>query len=293
MLRPSCGGAAAALLAVCSTLASALEDAGWQIDPGSSPYPGYMADPRAPRMRIGIGAVDTEIPDTTGGRLFLDAGTRYTLARFMPEGPAAKPFWIDLEGGIFMQLDAGESADSLGWDGLFGITAVRELNQRFVVRGGYRHLSSHIGDEYIERTGRARVSYDRDALVLGASYRPMPRLTAYVEPSAAFSVGNRDRQDPLTLDTGAQYRWPQASGSGGAVISRYAALHAQLNQETDWEPGVTAKLGWAVRGNAQTTLRFEAEAYTGRAVLGEFALDFDETYLMASFQLDFAAGGVR
>lgn len=289
MLIPLSRCAAATLVAACSTLAGAEENAGWEIDPGSSPYDDYLADPRAPRMRVGFGVASKDIPDTTVGRIFLDVGTRYTVARFTPEGPEAKPISIDLEAGVFMQFDAGQALDNLGWDGRFGILAVREFGPRLAVRGGYRHFSSHIGDEYIERTGRIRLGYSRDTLALGASYKPSPRLTAYVEPSIAFSLGNRDRQDPLMLDLGAQYLLPPARPDNGTATSQYTALHVQANQENDWDPGVTAKLGWALQGTVQNTLRFEVEAYTGRALLGDFALDFDETYLMVSFGVDFAA----
>lgn len=289
MLRPILCCAAATLVAAYATLAGAGENTGWEIDPGSSPYDDYLADPRAPRMRFGLGVASKDIPDTTAGRVFLDAGTRYTLARFIPESPEAEPIWIDVEGAVFMQFDAGNSFDNLGWDGRFGILAVRELDPRLTVRGGFRHFSSHVGDEFIERTGRTRVSYRRDDIVFGASFKPQPRLTTYVETSVAFSVGNPERQDHLMVDLGAQYLWPRSRQSNTLTTSRYAALHVQTNQETDWEPGVTAKLGWALQGAAQTTQRYEVEAYTGRALLGEFALDFDETYLMVSFGIDFAA----
>ena len=68
----------------------------------------------------------------------------------------------------------------------------------------------------------------------------------------------------------------------------YAATHLRAFDETDWNPGVSVQTGFHIKRNQQSSnLRLGLEGYIGRAILGEFALDYDEAYLTAGIFFDF------
>jgi len=62
---------------------TSFEVGSWMMEliPDDQVYPSYVADPRRPRMHIGVGYVNTDIPEITGGIIMLDAGTRFTLLK--------------------------------------------------------------------------------------------------------------------------------------------------------------------------------------------------------------------
>ena len=68
----------------------------------------------------------------------------------------------------------------------------------------------------------------------------------------------------------------------------YAAAHVRAFDETNWDPGVSVQTGFHVkRDQRSSNLRLGLEGYIGRAILGEFALDYDEAYLTAGIFFDF------
>jgi len=142
----------------------------WQFDPGEQRYPDYIADPRRPRMMIGVATVDSEIPQTSDGRVMVDAGARYTILEVQNDPSGLNKFALDIEGGLFTQFDLINSTDFIGWDGRYALFLVYDRREKFAVRFGSRHISCHLGDEYMEASGRSRINYIRDDLALGLSY---------------------------------------------------------------------------------------------------------------------------
>ncbi|MBC2709554.1 MAG: DUF1207 domain-containing protein [Desulfosarcina sp.] len=257
-----------------------------ELDPDDQPYPDYVADPRRPRMHVGIGVANSDIPETSSGRVMLDLGTRYTLFKIQTDPSGINEFSLDIEGGLFTQFDPGNGLDNIGWDGRYGIFAVWDWSDKVVARAGYRHISAHLGDEYIENTGRQRINYARADLAFGLGYFLSDEILIYVEPSWACSMGNEARQKPWAVEGGLQYQEPHNMWNGSTAF--YAAAHVRAFEETSWDPGVSAQVGFHItRDQRSSNLRLGLEGYIGRAILGEFALDYDEAYLTAGFFLDF------
>ena len=258
----------------------------WELDPAHQPYPDYLADPRRPRMNIGLGAANTSIPETSSGRVFLDAGTRYTLFRVETDPEGVNEFALDIQGGLFMQFDAGRSLDNIGWDGVYGVFVVQDWSNKVSWRMGYRHLSAHLGDEYIQETGRSRVGYTREDIALGVAYHVDRYVTAYAEPNWAWGMGNEDRQPRWAVEGGAQYQGPHTLWNNSTAL--YGGVHVKSFQENDWNPDVSGQFGFLVkRGAGATSLRMGIEGYVGRAILGEYALDHHEASVSANFTFDF------
>lgn len=253
--------------------------------PDETPYPSYLADPRRPRMHMGVGATSTDIPETTAGLVNLDAGTRVTLLKMQKGEDAAHEFAIDVEGGLFTRFDLINGLDSYGWDGRYGIYAAWDWSDTVVARVGHRHISCHLGDEYMEETGRSRFNYTRNDLRLGLGFRPTESMLFYVEPSWAWHLGN-DRQKKWIIEGGYQYKGPYTVWKDS--MAWYGGLHMASFQENGWNPSISCQVGLELkRDPKQTKLRFAVEGYAGRAVLGEFALDYDEAYLSAGIYFDY------
>lgn len=260
----------------------------WQMEliPDDQVYPLYVADPRRPRMHIGLGAVNTDIPNTSEGIINLDVGTRLTLLKMQRGSESANEFSLDIEGGIFSQFDWINGLDNIGWDGRYGVYIASDWYDLFVARFGHRHISAHLGDEYIEETGRKRINYTRDDLRVGIGYRLTKSTLVYLEPSWAWHLGNSQLQNKWAIEGGIQYQGPYTLWKGSAGY--YAGVHISSFEENNWDPNVACQVGVRIkRDPRRTKLRFGLEGYTGRAKLGEFALDFDETYITAGFFVDF------
>jgi len=257
-----------------------------ELDPDNQPYPDYLADPRRPRMEVGVGVADSDIPSTSSTRVMLDLGTRYTLLKVTPIKEGKNEFALDIEGGLFTQFDPGNGLDNIGWDGRYGVFAVWDWSDKVVARVGYRHISAHLGDEYIEQTGRRRINYTRDDLALGLGYYLNERILIYAEPSWAWSMGNENRQKRWAAEGGIQYEGPRDMWNDSTAV--YLAAHVRTFAETDWDPGLSIQAGVHVkRDQHSSNLRLGVEGYIGRAILGEFALDYDEMYLTAGIFFDF------
>ena len=117
-----------------------------EMDPDDQPDPDYLADPRRPRMQVGVGVADSEIPETSSSRVMLDLGARYTLFKITPTKEGKNEFALDIEGGLFTYFDPGNGLDHIGWDGRYGMLAVWDWSDKVAARVGHRHISAHLGD---------------------------------------------------------------------------------------------------------------------------------------------------
>ncbi len=259
----------------------------WQMEwiPDKTPYPSYLADPRRPRMHMGVGATGTDIPETSSGLINLDAGTRVTLLKMQRGSDGANEFSLDVEGALFTRFDLIRGLDNYGWDGRYGIYAAWDWSDTIMARFGHRHISSHLGDEYMENTGTPRFNYTRNDLRMGWGIQAADGMLFYVEPSWAWYLGN-DRLKKWIIEGGYQYQGPYTAWKDS--MAWYGGIHIASFQENGWNPSVSCQVGVKLkRDPKQTILRFAVEGYAGRAVLGEFALDYNEAYLSAGFFFDY------
>jgi hypothetical protein len=240
-------------------------------------YPYYLADPRSARSYISaVHMVDNGIEDS--------GDTRYTHGlgkRFDEQSDQAWQFDFDI--GYFASFDVKEHTDNIGWDGLFGLYLSRKLSPEVFVRFGTFHNSAHLGDEYVEETGRERINYTREELISGIAWLPRRSIKMYTELGWAWD--QRENQEPLRWQFGAAYY-----GAGKAPyvgLPWYAAADVNLFEERDWEPAIGMQLGLIYAGDdAVDRYRFVLEVYDGRSVLGEFSFE-DETYLLLGIFFDF------
>jgi hypothetical protein len=257
---------------------------GWEFFPEAGFYPLYIADPLRPQAALLVAWLpSSEIPETGGGRFALRLGGQFPIVAFHPDGKPDCGWQLDFEGGFSNHFDIGTSLDNIGWDGLFGLLLDYKPRPGLAFRFGSIHDSAHLGDEYIERTGRTRVGYTREEFVLGVSVRASPRWRYYAE--VGHQYGTKNFQEPLRAQAGVEYQgerpWPGARGGW------YAALDLRAYEENDWHPRATAQLGINVpTGRGHSLYRFALEGGTGRTVLGEF-YTASENYVGVGWYFDF------
>ncbi len=248
--------------------------------PGGEIYPVYVADPH----RTGNAAMisfysRTEIAESSGTRTGLKAGGRFGVVRW---GRLEGRRWqASIDAGLDAMFDSQHKLDNIGWDGNYGFTLTTASLSRFSYKIGLLHTSSHVGDEYVERTGRTRIDYTREELAFGARFRVAPQWSAYAEVGVAYKELTEE-QAPWRWQGGME--WESSRTLLGGHFVWYAALDLALWQERDWRPDVTLQGGLAAKTSGPTW-RFGVEYSNGRAPLGEFFQD-TEARLTLGFWVD-------
>ncbi len=240
-----------------------------QTFPGSSFYPRYLADPRQPMMKgLLLHVLKSETPAQSSMLMEFTMGGRAKLLRWHPAHDPELGAQLSIHSAFLGRFDPHNHYDAIGWDGYFGaMLAVRPVHG-LGLKLAHQHDSAHVADEYIQRTGRRRITYTRDELALGVMYDALAPLRAYVEAGYALHLGTADGLRRWRTQAGLELDW-------GLL---YAAADACFWQEQRWRPTFTAQFG--VKSQQAATgrrygiaLQFE----NGRSILGEFFRDQNRT----------------
>jgi hypothetical protein len=256
----------------------------WVFFPDDDVCPQHIADPLRPQSAvIFAGYPNSDIPDSGNLRFLLRLGGRYSIARRHPVGQPDRGFQIDFEGGYVGQFDMGNSLDNIGWDGLFGLRFSYKGDGPWAFSMGSRHDSGHVGDEYAEKTGRQRIDYTREEIVVGASWAPSGLWRAYMEAGWAYHL--IESEEPVRVQVGVEHIGREGLFRGD--FPWYAALDTTIYKESDLRVRASAQLG-LIFPTDRGTNRYRAalELVSGRSVLGEFSLH-DESYIGLGWYFDF------
>jgi hypothetical protein len=246
-------------------------------------YPPYAADP----FRVGFGFEPVHmsklsIPHTSKSRVNLRAGGILPVVHSVQEGQPDVGWQISILGGFNDQNDVHNSLDNIGWDGRYGLLFMMAPKPGLAFKFGLLHVSSHVGDEYMERTGRKRIGYTRQELAIGASWFPTDRWRLYAETGRAISITNQEKQEPLRAQFGLEYESSPVHWRRQAAW--YAAMDVQTMQERSWRGDISFQSGLLVRSTGRTW-RIGVAWYHGRPMIGEF-FEYTERYLSVGFWID-------
>lgn len=228
-------------------------------------FPRPLADPH--RAGFGLARVsvtDKDIPSAGDTRYALKVGARLGLARVQTD---ARAWQLNVEGGFNGQFDITQSEDNIGWDGLYGLTVTTTLRPGLALRVGALHNSAHVGDEYIERTGRLRLNYTREEAVAGLSWRVDRHWRTYGEYAHGYDLRNEAVQAPGRAQAGLEYEAPTPWWSGR--LGWYAAIDVSAMEERDWRVDTGVNVGLVTRVG-ERRWRLGLEYYDGRPAIGEF-----------------------
>lgn len=129
------------------------------------------------------------------------------------------------------------------------------------------HITSHLGDEIIEREGLQRISYARNELALGVSVDLGGEARAYAEAGWGFSVG--DPNDPWRAQVGAEFVVPL----GRPAVGFFGAANLTAFQEIDWDVQFAAQAGlWIRPARWSRGLRVGVEYFRGHSPRTQFFL---------------------
>ena len=221
-------------------------------------YQPYLADPRQARSSVKFSIAGS---DGSNAKIENTFGLVRSIVRWQ-EGDEA--YEIEFEAAAFSRFDTKEHWDLDATDYRFGFP--------FVYRSGdlaYKfhlwHLTSHLGDEFIERTGRKRDSYHLNEAAFGVSWDPEESLRLYGEVGLAVYTGTATDSGRVQLGL----EWVDVRAKGPWVP--YAAMDLQSRNEIDWSVNRAIAAGFLVRvGENARALRFALEYYDGRDLQTQF-----------------------
>lgn len=199
-----------------------------------------------------------------GGRVGL---LRYGTRGYRPEG-----FQIDVEGAAFPRLDLEEDLDLVSTDFRVGVPLTYARGP-WEAKLAYYHLSSHLGDEFLLKTGATRDNYSRDAIVVGLAVRPVEPVRLYAE--AGWSYYTSGRAEPWEFQFGIDLASLRPTSLAGAP---FAAVNAHLREEVDFGGNFVAQLGWQWRGESGQALRTGFQYLNGKSPQFEFVNQFEEQF---------------
>ncbi len=189
---------------------------------------------------------------------------------------------FDMEGGAQTRVDPQQNSDLEAVDFRFGLLSTWRFG-RNAFKAGYYHLSSHAGDEYLLRTGFARVNYVRDSAIVGWTHDLTENMQIYGE--AGYAAGHEGGAKPIELQYGYQYSPLYAYGLKGAP---YFGINGHTRQDFNWITSINTVAGWQWRGEDSNHLfRAGFQYYTGPALQWEFTGRQNETFGGAGLWFDY------
>ena len=243
-------------------------DGGIRLFPPTTPYSPYLADPTRPTFSYQFSPLEhSSTIDVSKRMTHIKLGMDSSLAEARLLG---QPWQLGLLGGFRGGFDNGRSLDNLGWDGIYGLHVVTGTRRGLAWRFGTKHISSHVGDEYAERTGRERIDYTREEVRSGLAWGSGAALAAYGEVGYACKMRNEDLQEPWRAQVGCQYI--SNAGDRDETLGWYAAIDLSCYEEDDWDANTCMQLGLLRRSGARRW-RLAVEMYNGRRQIGEFFQD--------------------
>lgn len=231
-------------------------------------YPTYIADPYEPSFKSQLRTYkESNIPQTGSLRLDLMVGAPLILYENIDPDNPRRGWQVIFLGGLRGEFDGDNKMDNVAWEGIYGLQGVFSYHKDIAWHFGTKHYSSHVGDEYIERTGRTRIKYTREELRAGLSWIFQDHYTLYSDIAYAFSLRNAGLQDHGRVQIGLQYEKPAVFMDGR--VGWYSALDISAYEEDDWGSNIAFQAGFDLPIHNRRW-RLGIEYYDGRSQYGEF-----------------------
>jgi hypothetical protein len=235
----------------------------WQLLPGGE-VPKLLVPPREPHLGLRVIAVlKGATAFGSGFEWEANFGHMVPFIRFSGDG-AERSVTLAVQGGAFGRFSLEtKKRDLISSDWVFAAPLYITTGPNWV-RFRYRHISSHIGDDYIVRFDETPQGYLRDDLGVMVYRRVSPGTAMYGGFSYAFNV------DPVRIkraivEAGVEFNAQSASGTPW-----YGGVDVWLDQDAKWRPRVNVHAGTWLTEQGDHRLRFTIEFLTGRSPQGEF-----------------------
>lgn len=273
---PAAAAAALVLLLAPATPALAQAEAEAPRRPaGWLPFPPPLASPLEPHTRLAPVRVSRGDRRRWVGLVDLGDRVALPLAGAGEGGPVALA--ASVAGGVFSRFDLEGAGNELVEAHYRVGVRLRARLGRLEGRLELRHVSSHLGDEFLERTGRAPVSTSREGVELLIQGRPGPGLRVYGGPGLV--VRSTEGLDAPSVRGGVEWR-PRGPRWGAFVP--YASAEAFAWEELGWDPTLASEAGVAFGGGH---FRLALTAGTGPSRAEQFFREGAETLWGLSFSV--------
>lgn len=224
-----------------------------------------MANQREPRMYGKFtNANDQSTIDTA-------LGGEFGFGRIGPADRCHEGLQIDGFGVVFSRFN--EDRLNVANDFRAGIP-ITYAKGPWAAKVSFEHTSTHLGDEYIEATGRRQAAHVRDEVVFGLSRRFWNQLRLYGQYGYSFSTSVLIRDYRDRYDFGLEWSKQQDTGWRGQP---FAALDFDLRSDQDYEANMTFQLGWQwLKPWTRHSARVAFEVYSGKSPFGQFYREFED-----------------
>jgi hypothetical protein len=235
----------------------------WQLVPDGLMYPSYLAGVKEPRF-----ASQWTNQRNHGWVWDSTLGGRVGIARLGTQNDIRPEGWqLDFEGAAFPRIDLSEGHDREFESADYRVGVPLTTRQGpWEGKFGYYHLSSHLGDEFLEtHSGVDRINYVRDSLLLGVALRPHRDWRLYGEVGWAFHIDGGAR--PWEFQFGGEYSPAEPTGAAGAP---FVAANGHLRQDNNFGGNVNVEAGWQWRGRSGHLFRVGAQFFDGMSEQYQF-----------------------
>ena len=235
-------------------------------------YDPYLAAPRQSRS-----AAKLMIPAGAGEHVRIEntLGLNRSLFRWTSEDRPDAGTEVQFEAAVFGRFDLHEEWDMDASDWRFGIPFVRREGD-LAWKIHLYHLTSHLGDEYIARTGAKQIKYHLEEAAGGVSWDVSEGSRVYGEAATAIYAGDPTGNGRVQ----AGFEWAGRKRSSG--LSPYFAVDIQARNEQNWNPGKVVAVGLAYGRR----IRMSLEYYHGRDTQTQFMKE-QIRYVAVGISFDF------
>ena len=223
-----------------------------------------LADIEEPRSAV-VFVFDETADSLPSSGVEVHFGETLPCWRFGEEGDDVL---VDVGVGFGWRTSFGHpDLDQYGSDGQIGMP-VHVRSGGFSARFYPYHRSSHIGDEFAERTGQLRVDYSRIVMEGLLSYEWESGLRLY--GGGGYAIQEEEPDAPLQGQAGAELEGPTLGWLGIPVV----AVDLQWKEEAEYRTNLSLTAGLRHASSALVrTVDFSFDFATGHSTQSQF---FDE-----------------
>lgn len=255
----------------------------WTPFPVARLFPTAIADPTTTSTGVAFLSIpNPQVADAGDFRSQLRLGGQFGLVRWRPGTSDDWALQLSLEGGFNGQFDASNEYDSIGWDGIYGLTGTAAASSGLALKLGAKHTSSHLGDEYLIATDRPRINYTREEVIGGVSWEATRLLRLYGELGWAWRLRAPELMEPWRAQAGAELTGRGLFGSEHA--GWFVALDLSTWEERDWRLDVSTEAGLSYQ-TGDRRWRAGVGFRDGRVPIGELFRDTERAWSVG-FSLD-------
>lgn len=243
------------------------------------PFPPPTASPLEPHTRLAAAHVDRGTRDRWVALADLGERIPFWIARGCPGEDRTPGLRLagSVAGGAFSRFDLEANGNELIEVHYRAGLRLRARLRGVEARLEAYHVSSHLGDEFLERTGRPPVSTSREGLELLLQARPARGLRVYGGPGVL--VRSTRELDAASLRGGVEWRAP---AERWGPFAPYVSAEAFSWRELDWDPVLAGEAGLAFGGGR---FRLAAVAGAGPSRAEQFFREAGETLWGISFSV--------